>query len=267
LHYIDYHTHTAYSNDCDVPMEDMIQRAVQLGITEMAITDHVDYMFPAAPYPHQTDYDAYILEFNRLREKYAAQIRLVFGVEIGLGAHLAETIRDFAAQYPFEFIIGSIHDVRGEEFHLEPYWRGITKHEGYMRYFEEMLASICAIDDFCVIGHLDYVMRYGPFADASLHYADYREIVDEIFKALIERGKGIELNTSGYRYGLDMVHPQLPMLKRYKELGGEIVTIGSDAHAPKFVFEHFADAYDMLRAAGFKAITVYRDRKPVMLTI
>ena len=267
MHKIDYHTHTGYSADADVPMEDMIRQAVSLGITEMAITDHVDYMYPVAPYPFQIDYDAYMVEFNRLREAYVDRIRLTLGVEIGMGAHLADTVREFVAKYPFEFIIGSIHDVRGEEFHLPPYWKGQTTRAGYMRYFEEMLGSVRAIDEVCVVGHLDYIMRYCPYEDKALHYADYRDVIDEILRTIIAKGKGIELNTSGFRYKLDMVHPQMAILQRYKELGGEIVTVGSDAHFTRHIYERFDAAYDMLRTAGFKAIAIYRERKPVMLDI
>ena len=267
MHTIDYHTHTSYSADSDAPMEDMIRQAVSLGITEMAITDHVDYMYPIAPYPFQIDYDEYMVTFNRLREAYADRIRLTFGVEIGMGAHLADTVREFVARYPFEFIIGSIHDVQGEEFHLEPYWQGRTTREGYMRYFEEMLESVRNIDEICVVGHIDYIMRYCPYADKALRYADYSEMIDEILKEVISREKGIEINTSGFRYKLDMVHPQMEILKRYKALGGEIITVGSDAHAPRFIYERFDAAYDALREAGFKAIAVYRGRKPVMLDI
>ena len=267
MYNIDYHTHTNFCVDSDAPMEDMIQKAVALGITEMAITDHVDYLYPAAPYPHQIDYDAYMVTFNRLRDMYADRIRLVFGVEIGMGAHLADTVRAFVSRYPFEFIIGSIHDVQGEEFHLPPYWEGRTKQAGYARYFEEFLASVRNIDEFCVIGHLDYIMRYCPYEDSVLTYGDYRDIIDEILKTVIAKGKGIEINTSGFRYKLDTIHPSLEILKRYKALGGEIVTIGSDAHFPHYIMERFDVAYAALREAGFKAIAVYRDRKPVMLDL
>ena len=267
MYKIDYHTHTNHSIDSDAPMEVMINRAIELGITEMAITDHVDYMYPVAPYPYQIDYDAYIPKFQALRDKYEKKIRLTLGVEIGLGAHLADVVRDFAAKYPFEFIIGSIHDVQGQEFHLKPYWEGIPKQQGYMRYFEEMLGSVRNINEYNVVGHIDYIMRYSPDEDKSLELALFREIIDEILKVIIAKGKGLEINTSGFRYKLNVVHPSLEICKRYKALGGEIITVGSDAHFPQHVYERFDAAYDVLRAAGFKAIAVFRDRKPVMLDI
>jgi len=267
LYKIDYHTHTSFSADSDAPMEDMVKQAVALGLTEMAITDHVDYMYPVAPYPFQIDYDAYVPVFTALRDKYAGKIRLTLGAEIGLGAHLNETVQAFIAKYPFEFIIGSVHDVQGAEFHLKPYWEGRTTREGYIRYFDEMLASVRNVDGINVVGHLDYIMRYSPYADSVLHYADYKEVIDEILCVAIAKGMGIELNTSGFRYGLDCVHPQMAILQRYKELGGEIITIGSDAHYPQFLYERFDAAYDMIRTAGFKAITIFRDRKPVMLDL
>jgi len=267
LYKIDYHTHTNYSADSDAPMETMICRAIALGLTEMAMTDHVDYMYPVAPYPFQIDYDAYLFEFNTLRDKYANQIRLTLGVEFGLGAHLTDTLKAFVSRYPFEFVIGSVHDYHGDEVHTKVFWEGQTKHSGYMLYFNELLESVRNIDDFNVVGHMDYIMRYSPFADNVLTYDGYREVIDEILRVIVTKGKGLELNTSGFRYGLDCVHPQLAILERYRELGGEIVTVGSDAHYPRFLYERFDAAYDLLRAAGFKAIAVFRNRKPVMLDI
>ena len=266
MHKIDYHTHTNHSVDSDAPMETMVRRAIELGLTELAFTDHVDYMYPAAPYPFQIDYTVYRQAFDTLRDTYADKIRLTLGVEIGLGAHLNETIKDFTSKHPFEFIIGSVHDYHGAELHTEAFWSGQTTRSGNMRYFNELLDSVRNIDDFNVVGHLDYIMRYSPFARA-LSYADYQEVIDEILRAAVSKGKGLELNTSGFRYGLDCVHPQLAILKRYRELGGEIVTVGSDAHFPQYIYERFDAAYDLLGAAGFKAIAVFRGRKPVMLDL
>ena len=259
----DYHMHTAYSIDSQAPMEDMIRRAIDLGMREIAITDHVDYQYPDIPYDDQIDYHIYHQEFVRLKEKYRGQIRILFGVEIGIGPILAETITRFVNDFHFDFIIGSIHDIKGVMLYYDSHWfDGQDKKTAYEAYFAYMLESIRAVDDFCVLGHMDYVSRYGPYEDTSLVYGDYADIIDEILRELVARGKGLEVNTSGYRYGIGNVYPQLAILKRYKELGGQIVTIGSDAHRPQDIGLDFDKAYDCLRAAGFDKVTVYREGQP-----
>ena len=114
---------------------------------------------------------------------------------------------------------------------------------------------------------MDYVNRYGDYDNRNLNVSEFREIIDEILKLLIKKDKGIELNTSGIKYGLGYIHPKIEIIKRYKELGGEIVTIGSDAHSPEYVASHIKDAYTLLRHAGFKAFTVFEKQQPHFIDI
>ena len=130
-----------------------------------------------------------------------------------------------------------------------------------------MLKNINTIDKFCVYGHIDFISRYGIYKDNSLKYRDYSDLIDEVLKTLINKNKGIEINTSGYRYKLNQTYPQYDILKRYKELGGEIITIGSDAHTPDYVGDHFEVAYEMLVKSGFKYITRFKNLKPSFTAI
>jgi histidinol-phosphatase (PHP family) len=116
--------------------------------------------------------------------------------------------------------------------------------------------------DFDVYGHIDYVVRYGPNKNRFYTYEKYSDVIDEILRTLIARGKGIELNTAGFKYGLGHPNPTEEILARYRELGGEILTIGSDAHAPEQIAYDFAKVTEILRQAGFRFYTVFTARKP-----
>ena len=117
--------------------------------------------------------------------------------------------------------------------------------------------------DFDVYGHLDYIVRYGPNKNKYYTYETYADVLDEILRTLIQRGKGIELNTAGFKYGLGHAHPILPVLKRYKELGGEIITLGSDGHAPEQIAWDFDKVPELLKEAGFTHFTTFQERKPI----
>ncbi len=264
---IDYHCHTNYSTDSKAPMESMVQRAIELGLEEIALTDHVDYQGDGTAFPHQIDYDDYVRTLEALKDKYSGKIRLTLGVEIGLGPHLVQQIESFTKSQAFEFIIGSSHDVGGVDLYWGNFFGNKSKREAFTLYFAEVLTNVKTFSDFCVYGHLDYLVRYSKYPDNELRYEEYKEKIDAILKALIERGKGLELNTSGYRYNLNQVHPKLEILKQYKALGGEIVTVGSDAHRPEDLYKNFKEAYALLEAAGFSSVFVYRDLKPLGIKI
>lgn len=254
----DYHTHTNFSCDSEAPMEDMILSAIDKGLKEIAFTDHVDF----CEHYEESDYNKYMPVFNGFKEKYADKIKLTFGVEIGLENPIAEKIDNFSQSFPFDFVIGSSHSVCGFDLYFDDFFTGKTKKEAYTIYFEEMLKNVKSINNFNVYGHMDFISRYGTYGDNSLLYKDYSDLIDEVLKVLIEKGKGIEINTSGYRYGINQTYPQFDILKRYKELGGEIVTVGSDSHTTSGIADHFEVAYDMLDRAGFKYLSLFRNRKP-----
>ena len=133
--------------------------------------------------------------------------------------------------------------------------------------FEETLKNAKSNVDFDVYGHLDYVVRYGPNKNKYYSYEKFADIIDEILRTLISRGKGIELNTAGFKYGLGHAHPTMDTLKRYKELGGEIITIGSDGHAPEQIAWEFEKAPAILKEAGFDYFTIYQARQPKFIKL
>ena len=265
----DYHIHTNHSLDSTAEMEKMILSSIEKGLTEIALTDHVDYIFGQnnpSKYA-EINYDNYILEFNALKSKYENKINILFGVEMGLDINVNHEIEKLVAKYPFEFIIGSSHTTHSLDLYTGEFFLNKNKETAFNQYFEEILENVKNIKSFDVYGHFDYITRYSHYKDNSLKYLDFKESIDEVLKALIEHGKGLEINTSGYRYGLNQVHPQLDILKAYKQLGGEIITIGSDAHKAANIAENFDKAENILLEAGFKAYSIFRNRKPVFVDI
>jgi len=133
--------------------------------------------------------------------------------------------------------------------------------------FKEKYKNRINIVYFNVYGHLDFVSRYGMYDNNSLEYKDYADLIDRILKELISRGKGIEVNTSGFRYGIDTTYPSLTILRRYKELGGEIITCGSDSHTVAGVGAYIDYAYELVKSAGFKYISTFKKQKPDFIKI
>ena len=122
-------------------------------------------------------------------------------------------------------------------------------------------------DDVDVYGHIDYVVRYGPNKDKYYSYEDYSDVIDTALSMCIEHGVGIELNTGGLAYGLKHPNPREDVIKRYRELGGEIITVGADAHKPERIAYEFSKAGEILKQCGFKYYTVFKDRKPEFIKL
>ncbi len=263
----DYHMHTNYSSDGKSAPEEMIESAIGMGLEEIAITDHCDFLFKEQPFPYQIDYKEYKSNFLRLREKYSGKINIVFGIEIGVNAYSHDTVKTMVETHGFDFVIASSHDISGVDLYYPEFYAGKTKKQAYTEYFENVLLCVKNIDDYSVFGHIDYIARYGRYEDPSVEYEQFKDISDEILKETIRKGKGLEVNTSGFRYGLETFHPSLKLLKRYKQLGGEILTLGSDAHVPKQITSHFKEAEELIKSAGFTSICRFRNMKPEFVKI
>jgi histidinol-phosphatase (PHP family) len=168
---------------------------------------------------------------------------------------------------PFDFVIGSSHCVRSIDVYYPAFYEGRTEDEAYREYFEAILENVNSGADFDVYGHLDYIVRYGPNKNREYSYRKYAEVIDEILRQLIARGKGIELNTAGFKYGLGHPNPTEEILSRYHELGGEILTLGSDGHKPEHVAYDFEKIPQLLKNAGFSYYTVFRRREPEFIPV
>lgn len=257
----DQHMHCNFSGDSDALPEDMIKAGIAHGLSGICFTDHLDYDYPEEPNIFLLDFDNYFKALSDLRKKYADKISVNIGIELGLQPQAAGQNLAVAEKYPFDFIIGSSHVVN----HMDPYYPEFfaerNEDEAYMEYFESVLENINSCVDFDVYGHIDYVVRYGPNKNAFYTYEKFKDIIDEILTQLISKGKGIEVNTGGFKYGLGHPNPTEDIIKRYRELGGEIITMGADAHVPEYVAYEFGKTAQIIKNCGFKYYTVFKNRK------
>lgn len=262
----DCHMHSHHSGDSEAPMESMIKRAINLGLKHICFTEHHDLDFiyvPGEPEDlFEVNTNAYRDELMLLKDKYKNRIKICFGIELGLQTHITDRLYNYAGSYDFDFIIGSSHLCNHKDPYLKNYFEGRDEGEAYREYFSYIHECILSYDNFDVYGHMDYVLRYGPSQNKNFKYEDYQDLIDPILSSLINTEKGIELNTSGYSYHLGEPHPCRAILSRYKELGGEILTVGSDAHEPEQIAADFNKASALLTDCGFKYYTVFKSRKP-----
>ena len=262
----DCHLHSSYSGDSDTPMEDMILTGIRQGLSTLCFTEHNDFDYPEYPdLPKDyflLDTDSYLCELTALKEKYAGKIRLLFGVELGLQPEALQANALYTGSHAFDFIIGSTHVCRRKDPYYPGFFDGVDKNAAMGEYFEAILENILEFSDFDVCGHLDYPLRYAPEQDRGYAYSFHRDILDELLRLLSEKGKGLELNTGGIKKGMGDFHPCMKALKRYRELGGEIITLGSDSHDAGNIAAHFDRAAEVLKSCGFRYYCVFEKRIP-----
>lgn len=263
----DVHMHTHHSGDSEAAMEGMIQSAIRKGLKGLCFTDHLDLDYLVDPTLFLLDCDAYYDEVSKYQKQYASTFPIRFGIEVGLQPHIIEENNSIIHQYPFDFVIGSSHVSKGIDPYYPEFYEGRTEDEAYLEYFETVLENAKSDADFDVYGHIDYVVRYGPNKDKYYSYDKYKDVIDEILRTLIEKGKGIEVNTGALAKGLTHPNPTEAILRRYHDLGGEIITTGADAHLPASVAFGFERIPKILKDAGFKYYTVFHNRKPEFITL
>lgn len=246
----DYHIHSCFSFDTNVSQQAMCQRAASLGLDGVCFTEHVDF-HNVDGFDHVVDLPAYFQATQVLAAQWRQQLTVACGLEVGLQSDVHELNQDYLTGQPLDFIIGSIHAADRLELCGGDFCQGKSKAQAFGRYLEVLLEQVRQADYFHVLGHFDVIRRYCDYADRSFPLSQYQEITAEIFCTLIRKGKGIELNTGGLRCRLDSLHPDLATLRLYRSLGGEIVTVGSDAHSTPSIAWEFALAKDALRQAGF----------------
>ncbi|KIR02132.1 Histidinol-phosphatase [Lachnospiraceae bacterium TWA4] len=267
--YTDTHVHTVFSSDSSTIVNRQIDKAILLGMKRLYITDHQDFDFPEEKYGLAFTFDtsSYFEKLTELKEFYKGKIELLIGVELGLMPHLAGKLKTYLASYPFDYVIGSTHLIRKIDPYYPEFYEGRSEKEAYLEYFETILENIHTFNEFDSLGHLDYVVRYGPNQNKNYSYLEYRDIIDEILKAIIDKNLALEINTAGIKYGLGHAHPHSDIIKRYLELGGEMITLGSDAHKPEHLGYAFLDIKDLLESLNIRYLTNFVKRKPEFIKI
>ncbi len=272
--FADYHVHSHYSDDSDYPMEEVVKDAIALGLDEICFTDHVDYgvkldhgvpgtlprYAPDGSPFYNTDYPAYFAQIAQLQEKYGDRITIRKGLEFGVEMCHLEEYRKLYETWPMDFIIHSNHQVDDVEIYLPEYFAGRSQKEYNRAYYEEILRTVNAFKTYSVLGHVDSLNRYDPLGACPL--SDFEDLVREILKVVIADGKGIEINTSSERYGVKDLTPSIDILKIYKELGGQILTIGSDSHAKPHLGYNIMKTRKIAKDLGFKWFCTYDKMQP-----
>ena len=278
---VDYHLHCEFSDDSDEPMESQIKHGIELGLDEMCFTDHVDYgiktdwtdkvewrdTFEHGKWNHQpmanVNYPEYFAKLMRMGKTYGDQITIKKGLEFGIQTITIPQYEKLYADWADEldFVLLSMHQVDNLEFWNQDFQRGRTQEEFRTRYLEEILAVQQQFKHYSVLAHLDLLARYdecGPYP-----FEKERNLYAEILRQAIADGKGIEMNTSSWHYGLSDTTPSRDILRLYKDLGGTIVSMGSDAHSTKYLGDHMKDAQDILKnEIGIDAICTFDKMVP-----
>lgn len=262
---LDYHVHCSFSCDSEVSPKDYLEAAEKLGIDEICFTDHLDLEFDIPNEPHfDTDFLARDIYLDSLR--YGGKTRFARGMEVGLmmkhdiPSRSAKIVREASP----DFVIASAHIIGEQGDPYSPsFFEGKTRQDAFVEYIRHIYDMIQEFDDFDVIGHLHFPTRGCPYDDRDFRVSDAPELLDALFKELIERGKSIEINTRDFVRSSDPKR-RLETYRRFAELGGEYVTIGSDAHTIDRLGYNAREAYGLAKAAGLQYVASFRERKPIL---
>ena len=243
----------------------MIKRSIDLGLKEICFTDHVDYDLDSDD-SFGIDYNKYFDKIQSLQNKYKDNISIKKGIEIGLQKQIIDKCNNDINKYPFDFVICSQHAINRSELYFGNFFLDKTQHEAYEYYYKELYDIIKVYKNYSVLGHLDLVKRYGNYGKV-LDDKPFDDIIEAILKQAIYDGKGIEVNTSCYRYNLPDLTPSRHILNMYKDLGGEIITTGSDSHNPAQIAYNFDYIYSYLQSIGFKYVCSFDKMNPQFIKI
>lgn len=264
---VDCHIHSQFSPDSEINLEKLIKIAIQKKLSGIIITDHFEYNFPNKNYNFDLDYINREKVISKLK-KNNNNLKILSGVEFGLQKKYLDQLKEKINNFNnFDFILLSLHAIDGQDIALPKFFKNKTINQIWEKYLSEILYLIKNFNNYDSIAHIGYIKRYSN--QNSFDFFNSKEILilEEIFKHVIKNNKGIEINTSGYRYNLNNPIPDYNTLKLYKDLGGQILTIGSDSHK----YEHTANFFDItkkeLKKIGFNHLTYFENRKPIFYKI
>lgn len=278
---IDCHTHTRNSFDADNDtVIERCERAIQLGLDAMAVTDHcevnrfyekdhykIDYEQKYDDYGFNKAFQNSMAETTAAKELYSGKLNLICGLELGQPLADMEVTEQILSDNRLDFVIASMHEMPGhDDFAFLDYSR-----EDVPALLEQDFSEILKIakwGKFDVLGHITYALRYiQGNQNIPVDMTPYQDIIREILKTVIEKGKGIEINTSGLRQKFGDTFPSLEYIKLYRELGGEILTVGSDSHTTADLAKGVKEGIEIAAQAGFSRIAYFKERKPYFINI
>lgn len=270
----DFHVHSEFSDDSTYPVREVCRDAVKRNLDEICFTDHVDYgVKPDSDHPElarvvdgipltNVDYERYFPTVEAARDEFAGDLTVRVGLELGVQTHTVERYEQLLERWGdrLDFAILSIHQVGDLEFWDGSFQEGRTQQEYNEAYYRELLSVVERFHGYSVLGHLDLIKRYDPAGIYPIERT--RDIVAAILERVIADGKGIEVNTSSFRYGLPDLQPATEILKLYRDLGGTIVTIGSDSHEPDHLGSYLRYVQRRLAGMGFETFCTFEGKEP-----
>ena len=239
----DSHTHTKFSADSTMQAEDALARAESLNVG-LVFTEHFDYDMQGFTFVPAD----YMNEYKKFRGD-----KLRLGVEVGMTKTARDASKNFVASADFDQVIGSIHTIDGEDIYIKEFFVGKEKFPVYLKYFQVM-AQEAAVNDFDVLGHIDYICRAATYEDTSIDYDTFKAEIDNVLKIVVEREKVLELNTRRL-HDKKVLDELKPVYTSYKNFGGKYVTIGSDAHRAEVVGNYFDAALEFVKEIGLTPVT------------
>ena len=270
----DTHNHCEFSFDGKrTTAQRSAQSAYEKGIGGIVFTDHYDLWAPEVPgenmpWPQDFDIIAQQAELERLQGMFNNGFKVLKGIEIGMNEHSRDNIRKTVNEYQFDQVIASVHYLKDSDPYYKSFFEGKDWKEAYGLYLETIYNEATLLEDFDIIGHFDYVARYAPYPQNSITYKDFSDILDTLFRYMIQNGKALEINTkqsSGSNSRPTVLDKDL--LLRYREMGGEIISLGSDSHIPEGVADRFTEYVAFLKSLGFRWGAHYEKRQLVQLPL
>lgn len=253
--------HSRISPDAHFGMEEMCAESCRKGLKEVVFTEHYEFYTDGIvrPYFNEAYLENYFAVLNECRDKFKGKLNVKSGMEFGQSHLERKKAEEIAERYPFDYLIGSVHKLDNVDLENMEYTKD-TVDEIAKNYYESLL-ELSETGAFDCLGHLDLFKRHCRKYGFSDQYDRFEPTIKKILTAIIQRGKGIEINTSGLRQAAGETMPGINILKLYKELGGTIITAGSDSHKPEDVGAGFDEAHVLLRKAGFDRIAVFNQRR------
>ena len=268
----DCHTHSQHSFDGCETIDDMCNKAIELGINVLTVTDHCEANgWKNSAESEFGDFTKRIPQsINSLKEsqnKFTDKLTLLRGIELGQAMQDLESADEILALDDYDFVLASVHNVRNErDFYWLEYTESSAK-ELLHTYFNEVL-EVADWNKFDSLSHLTYPLRYiCGVNNIAIDINEYLPIIDKIFNTLIKNGKALEVNSSGLRQEIAEPMPNKFLLERYYSLGGRLVTVGSDAHKKEDLGKGINEVLNMLKSIGFTNYCYFKKRKPIKVEL
>ncbi len=262
---LDYHMHSRFSSDGQASVEEMCRRAIALGIPEIGLSEHFD-LHPREPKPVFYQPDAWWTEIEAVRSRLDGRLTLRAGIEIGEPHRFPKEVSKLLADYPYDYVIGSLHYVGDDFMFDEGFLASRPADEILMAYFDE-LEVMTRQPQFDILGHLDVPVRSAKIIWGGYEPQRYEDRIRAVLQNCIEHSLALDVNSAGLRKPARNMMPDASILRWYVDMGGQYVTLGSDAHSIDQVGQHLDQALQAVLQAGLKSVTQFERRRARLLPL